>query len=120
MATVLAVDDAKVMRDMMKVVLEKNGHTVITAEDGLEALSIAKSHSFDLVFSDINMPKMSGIALVAKLRELPAYEYIPILMVTTESADYRKQKAKVSGATGWLEKPISEARILKAMSKVLG
>jgi len=120
MANVLAVDDAKVMRDMMRVVLEKNGHTVVTAEDGLEALDIAKANSFDIVFTDINMPKMSGIALVAKLRELPGYEYLPILMVTTENADYRKQKAKVNGATGWLEKPISEARILKAISKVLG
>lgn len=120
MANILAVDDSKVMRDMMKVVLEKNGHTVITAEDGLQALDIAKSHSFDLIFTDINMPKMSGIALVGKLRELNDYTHIPILMVTTENAEYRKQKAKVNGATGWLEKPISEARVIKALNKVLG
>ncbi len=120
MATVLAVDDSKVMRDMMRVVLEKNGHEVAIAEDGLQALEIAEQRSFDIVFSDINMPKMSGIALVAKLRELPGYEHIPILMVTTENVDYRKKKAKVSGATGWLEKPISEARLLKALAKVLG
>lgn len=119
MASVLAVDDSKVMRDMMKVVLEKNGHTVQTAEDGFVALDIAKSNSFDIVFTDINMPKMSGIALVPKLRELPGFEHIPILMVTTENAEYRKNKAKINGATGWLEKPISEARILKAMAKVL-
>lgn len=120
MATILAVDDSKVMRDMMRVVLEKNGHEVETAEDGLHALEIAEQRCFDVVFSDINMPKMSGIALVAKLRELPGYEHIPILMVTTENADYRKKKAKVNGATGWLEKPISEARLLKALTKVLG
>ena len=119
MAHILAVDDSKVMRDMMKVVLEKNGHTVETAEDGFQALDTVKDNTFDIIFSDINMPKMSGIALVAKLREMPSYEHIPILMVTTESADYRKQKAKVNGATGWLEKPISEARILKAIAKVL-
>ena len=120
MAHILAVDDSKAMRDMMKVVLEKNGHTVETAEDGLCALAIAKKMTFDIVFSDINMPKMSGIALVAKLREMPNYEHVPILMVTTENADYRKQKAKISGATGWLEKPISEDRIIKAVAKVLG
>ena len=119
MANILAVDDSKVMRDMMKVILEKNGHSVVTAEDGFQALDHAKANLFDIVFSDINMPKMSGIALVAKLRELPGYEHIPILMVTTESADYRKSKAKSSGATGWLEKPISEARLLKALSKVM-
>ena len=120
MANVLAVDDSKVMRDMMKVVLEKHGHEVTTAEDGLEALKVAKLQKFDIVFSDINMPKMSGISLVSKLRELSGFEHIPILMVTTEHADYRKKKAKVSGATGWLEKPISEARIIKALEKVLG
>lgn len=120
MASVLAIDDSKVMRDMMKVVLEKNGHRVQTAADGFEALEIAKASTFDIVFSDINMPKMSGIALVSKLRELPGYEHIPILMVTTENAEYRKKKAKVSGATGWLEKPITEARILKAVAKVSG
>lgn len=120
MARVLAVDDSKVMRDMMKVVLEKNGHIVETAEDGFQALDMAKENLYDIVFSDINMPKMSGIALLAKLRELTGYAHIPILMVTTESAEYRKNKAKVNGATGWLEKPISEARILKAISKVLG
>ncbi len=119
MALVLAIDDSKVMRDMMKVVLEKNGHQVQTAVDGFEALKIAKANSFDIVFSDINMPKMSGIALVPQLRAIPGYEHIPILMVTTENAEYRKKKAKVNGATGWLEKPISEARILKAMAKVL-
>ncbi len=119
MATVLAIDDSRVIRDMMKVVLENHGHEVVTAEDGLQALKIATQRSFDIVFSDINMPKMSGIALVAKLRELPGYEHIPILMVTTENADYRKKKAKVNGATGWLEKPITEARLLKAIDKVL-
>jgi len=119
MATILAVDDSKVMRDMMRVVLEKHGHKVVTAEDGLEALKVAKEHSFDVIFSDINMPKMSGIAMVGQLRKIPGYEHIPILMVTTESADYRKKKAKVNGATGWLEKPISEERLLKALSKVL-
>ncbi len=120
MANILAVDDSKVMRDMMKVVLEKNGHKVVTAEDGLQALEIVNNQSFDLIFSDINMPKMSGIALVAKLRALPDYAHVPILMVTTENAEYRKKKAKVNGATGWLEKPISEARVLKAVAKVLG
>lgn len=119
MALVLAIDDSKSMRDMMKVILEKNGHQVQTAVDGFDALEIAKVNSFDIIFSDINMPKMSGIALVGKLRELPGYEHTPILMVTTENADYRKKKAKLTGATGWLEKPISEERILKAMAKVL-
>ena len=110
MANILAVDDSKAIRDMMRVILEKNGHTVQTA----------KANSFDLIFSDINMPKMSGIALITKLRELPNYEHTPMLMVTTENAEYRKAKAKISGATGWLEKPVSEDRILKAITKVLG
>lgn len=119
MAAILVIDDSKAIRDMMKVILEKNNHSVETAVDGFNALDIAKSAHFDVIFSDINMPKMSGIALVPKLRELPGYEHTPIVMVTTENAEYRKKKAKVNGATGWLEKPISEERIIKAISKVL-
>jgi len=120
MAAILVIDDSKAIRDMMKVILEKNGHSVQTAEDGFVALEVAQSARFDIIFTDINMPKMSGIALVPKLRALPDYEHTPIVMVTTENADHRKKKAKVNGATGWLEKPISEDRILKAIDKLLG
>ena len=70
MATILAVDDQRMMRELVKTVLEGDGHTVLLAEDGVEAMSVAREHPADLVLSDINMPNMNGISLVSKLRRL--------------------------------------------------
>ncbi len=119
MAKILVVDDSKVIRDMMLMILESNGHTVMLADDGPEALDIAKKESFAIIFSDINMPGMSGITLTGKIKELENNKYTPVVMVTTENAEYRKKKARASGAAGWLEKPITEERVLSALNKLV-
>ena len=119
MAKIMVVDDAKVMREMITTMLTEEGHDVITADDGDVALDIARQESCDLVFSDINMPNMSGISLVSKLRRLEAYENTPIIMLTTESSDYKKDKAKKMGANGWLQKPIDPMRLTKAVNTML-
>ena len=119
MAKIMVVDDAKVMREMITTMLTEEGHDVITADDGDVALDIARQESCDLVLSDINMPNMSGISLVSKLRRLEAYENTPIIMLTTESSDYKKDKAKKMGANGWLQKPIDPMRLTKAVNTML-
>ena len=118
MANILVIDDSKAIRDMMRAILENNGHVVTVAEDGEEALGIAQKTGFNIIFSDINMPKMSGITLIGKIKETEKNRYTPIVMVTTETAEYRKQKARVSGAAGWLMKPVSEERVLAAVKKL--
>ncbi|MDH4275036.1 MAG: response regulator [Gammaproteobacteria bacterium] len=120
MATILSVDDSRVMRDMIKSVLESKGHQVLTANDGLEAMTVARQNKVDLVLADINMPNMNGISLLSKLRNLDGYQYVPIVMVTTEEAEYKKAKAKNMGATGWLQKPFTPERLLAAVKKLLG
>jgi len=119
MAKILAVDDAHVMRELIKAVLEDAGHQVETADDGTTAMDFARTKSVDLVITDINMPQMSGISLVSKLRRMSTYADTPILMLTTESADYKKKKAKTMGADGWIQKPIDQARLLKAVDTTL-
>lgn len=119
MATILAVDDQRMMRDLVKTVLEGDGHEVILAEDGVEALDIARKQGVDLVLSDINMPNMNGISLVSKLRRLDNYASVPIIMLTTESADFKKEKAKQMGASGWLQKPFDPPRLTKAVRSML-
>lgn len=119
MAKILVVDDAQVIRDMMQAILKKNGHTVTLAEDGMAALAIAEKNPFDIIFTDINMPHMSGITLTGKLKELDNHKYTPVVMVTTENAEYRKKKARDMGAAGWLVKPISEERVLQALNKLV-
>ena len=118
MARILAVDDSRVIRDMVSTILIAEGHEVVTAEDGVDALDKARDEVFDLVLSDINMPNMNGISLISKLRRITGYEYVPIVMVTTEDSDYRKKKAKTFGATGWLVKPFTPERLIGAVSKL--
>ena len=119
MADILAVDDAKVIRLMVKSILESEGHTVTVAENGREALDFARKNSVELIITDLNMPNMSGMVLTAALRNLDNHRFTPILIMTTENCDYKKSKAKSSGASGWIQKPVDAERLLKAVDKTL-
>ena len=90
------------------------------AEDGVEAMTIAREQTFDLVISDINMPNMNGISFVSKLKLLAEYKFVPVLMLTTETSNYKKDKAKAFGASGWLTKPFDPDRLNNAVTKLLG
>ncbi len=120
MAKILAVDDSASMRQMVSFTLKGSGHDVTEAVDGVDALAKAKSEKFDLVLSDVNMPNMDGISLVKELRQLPAFKFTPILMLTTESTGDKKQEGKSAGATGWIIKPFNPEQLLTSINKVLG
>ncbi|GAA5316904.1 MAG: response regulator [Candidatus Pelagadaptatus aseana] len=90
MAKILAVDDSASMRQMVSFTLKGAGHDVIEAVDGVDALAKAKGTPLDLVISDVNMPNMDGITLIAELRKLPAFKFTPMLMLTTESGADKK------------------------------
>ncbi len=120
MAKILAVDDSTSMRQMVTFTLKGAGYEVVEAADGVEALDKAKAQKFDLVLSDVNMPKMDGITLIRELRTLPAFKFTPILMLTTESAGEKKQEGKAAGATGWIVKPFNPEQLLATINKVLG
>jgi len=119
MARILVVDDQLVMRELVKTTLATMNHEVTTAEDGVPALEIARTNEFDLVITDINMPVMNGISLVSKLRRISHMENVPILMLTTESSDFKKEKSKRMGANGWIQKPFTPDRLTKAVSTML-
>jgi two-component system chemotaxis response regulator CheY len=119
MPSVLAVDDQKVMREMVRITLEQQGHQVTTAEDGVEAMQLVRQQTFDLVITDINMPNMNGISFVSKLKKLDSYQFTPVLMLTTETSGYKKEKARNFGASGWLTKPFEPERLVRAVSKLL-
>jgi two-component system chemotaxis response regulator CheY len=119
MAKILAVDDSAAMRQMVGITLSGAGHEVEQAADGCEALQMAERARFDLVITDVNMPKMDGITLVRELRGLASYKYVPMLVLTTEATAERKQAGKAAGATGWLVKPFDPERLLATIAKVL-
>ena len=105
MAEILLVDDSISMREMVSFTLKEAGHDVIEAEDGVQALDAVHDKAFNLVITDVNMPNMDGIILTSKLRQIDSYKFTPILILTTETSDARKQDGKAAGATGVLPLP---------------
>jgi two-component system, chemotaxis family, chemotaxis protein CheY len=116
---ILTVDDSASMRQMVRFTLEAAGYQVLQAVDGVEALEMAKANGADLVLTDINMPRMDGITLVRELRALESYRYVPMLVLTTESAQDTKQRGKQAGATGWIVKPFNPEQLLATIARVL-
>jgi two-component system chemotaxis response regulator CheY len=118
-ATILAVDDSTSMRQMVRFTLQHAGFEVVEAVDGVEALEYARANIVDLVLTDVNMPNMDGITLVRELRQLDAYKYVPMLVLTTEAGQDKKLAGKQAGATGWLVKPFNPEKLLATIAKVL-
>jgi two-component system chemotaxis response regulator CheY len=118
-ARILTVDDSSSMRTLVKNTLLAAGHEVQPAGDGEEALGLAQQHTYDLVLTDLHMPRMDGIALVSELRRLPGYDRVPILVLTTEANDRQRRRGRAAGATGWLTKPFNPARLLDTVSRAL-
>lgn len=118
--TVLSVDDSGSIRQMVSFTLKSAGYTVIEAVDGQDGLDKAKQKTVDLVLTDQNMPRMDGLTLIKSLRAMPAYQSVPILMLTTESGDTMKMQGKAAGATGWIVKPFDPMKLLEVVKKVIG
>jgi two-component system chemotaxis response regulator CheY len=118
--TVLTVDDSASIRQMVAFTLRSVGYEVIEAADGQEGLDKAKAQAADLVLSDLNMPRMNGLAMVMALRAMPPYQTVPILILTTESGGEMKARGKAAGATGWLVKPFDPQKLLEVVKKVIG
>ena len=117
---ILTADDSASVRQMVAFTLKGAGYNVIEATDGKDALTKAKSSPVNMVVTDLNMPNMNGIDLIKALRAEAKYKFIPIVMLTTESQDTRKQEGRSAGATGWIVKPFKPEQLLAVVKKVLG
>lgn len=116
MAKILMVDDSASLRTVVKMALVAAGHEVVESGDPVDALSKIDG-SFNLIISDVNMPGMSGIDLAKKIRA--TNKFVPILMLTTESSDQKKQEGKASGANAWMTKPFPPSSLVNAVSKLI-
>jgi len=117
---IMTVDDAASVRQMVRFTLEEAGYEVTEAVNGLDALKKINSFAIDMLITDLNMPNMDGIALIRKVRAIPRIKFIPIIMLTTESQDAKKQEGKKAGATGWIVKPFRPEQLVAVVKKVLG
>jgi two-component system chemotaxis response regulator CheY len=118
--TILVVDDSGTMVLSLKNNLELAGFSVVTASDGAKGLEkLAGAPKPDLIITDINMPNMNGIEFIGKARATPGFRFTPILVLSTESQQARRDEAKKLGATGWMVKPVSGGDLLKIVRQVL-
>ncbi|WP_299145451.1 response regulator [uncultured Tateyamaria sp.] len=117
---ILAVDDSRTMRDMIRLALEPAGFTVHTADDGIHGTEVLAKTAPDVIITDINMPRMDGFGFIDAVRDQSAYKTTPILVLTTEAAPELKMRARSAGATGWIVKPFDPAKLVKALQMVAG
>jgi len=117
--TIATIDDSRSIRQLVSYTLTGAGYQVIEAGNGKEGLDALKLKKADLVITDLNMPIMDGIQLIRELRSLPLYKFTPILMLTTESQEGKKDEGKKAGATGWIVKPFTPEQLIAVISKVL-
>jgi two-component system chemotaxis response regulator CheY len=117
---VLAVDDSRTIRNMVTLALSQAGIDSQVAEDGVHGLEVLSQMSPDAIITDINMPRMDGFKFIEEVRKQDAYQGIPILVLTTESAQEMKLRARQAGATGWIVKPFDPAKLVGALRMVTG
>jgi two-component system, chemotaxis family, chemotaxis protein CheY len=117
---IMTVDDSASVRQMVSFTLKDAGYEVVEAADGRDALAKVNGGSVHMVITDLNMPNLDGIGLIKELRAKPGFKFIPIVMLTTESQDSKKQEGKSAGATGWIVKPFKSDQLLAVVKKVLG
>jgi len=117
---ILSVDDSASIRQMVSFTLNKEGYDVVEATDGKDALSKIGGAPVNMVITDLHMPIMDGIELIKSLRADPAYKFIPIVMLTTESHQDRKDQGRQAGATGWIVKPFKPDQLISVVKKLLG
>lgn len=117
--TILVVDDSASIRQVVGIALKGAGYDVIEAIDGVDALSKMKGKKIHLVISDVNMPNMDGITFIKEVKKSPEHKFVPIIMLTTESQEAKKQEGQAAGAKAWVVKPFKPDQMLIAVSKLI-
>lgn len=120
--TVLVVDDSSSIRAIIKKIIKVSGFDVaefLDACDGREALSIMAAHQVDLVLTDINMPNMNGLDLIARIKENEHLTSVPVVVVSTEGSEKKMAEAMALGAVGYVKKPFVPEEIKQTLNKIL-
>jgi two-component system, chemotaxis family, chemotaxis protein CheY len=115
----LVVDDSDVMRRLVGFTLKQGGYAVTEAADGKQALACLDQGPFSVIITDLNMPVMDGVSFIAAARQHAMHRFVPILMLTTESQEAKRQQGKAAGATAWLVKPFDPDKLLGVVAKVV-
>ena len=117
--TIMVVEDSASIRMVVKITLQSKQYNVIEAVDGQKALDKLGEQKIDLFLCDVNMPNMDGLTFVKKLKQMDEYKFAPVVMLTTESEEAKKQEGKDAGVKAWLIKPFQPDKLLQALDVLL-
>ena len=116
--TILTVDDSTTMRAMLMLALSEAGFKVVQAVDGVHGLELLGTETPDVIITDINMPRLDGFGFIEGVRKHARHRAVPVLVLTTESDDTKKDRARRAGATGWSVKPFNAEKLVTAIRRV--
>ena len=116
---ILIVDDSPSVRTVARMALRERGYDVVEAANGQEALAKLDGERCQLVISDVNMPIMDGITLLKEIKRHPSYKFTPVIMLTTEAGEDKKQEGRAAGAKAWITKPFQPQLLVDAVAKLI-
>lgn len=117
--TVMIVDDSISLRKVVSMALRNAGYEVLEASDGQDCLGKLEGQRIHLIISDINMPGMDGLTMARQIKSMPAYKFIPIIMLTTEGSEQLKNAGREIGVKAWILKPFQPYQMLDAVTKLI-
>lgn len=117
---ILMVDDQPFILTIGREILERGGFSVITANDGLEGVTVAKTHRPDLIIMDVEMPNMNGFEACRRLRQDETLKQTPIIMLTSKTEANYMEEGFRAGATLYIGKPINEEKLITVIKAVIG
>ncbi len=117
--TIMIIDDSASIRLVVSIALKKAGYDVLEAEDGEDALNKLTGQKIHLIVCDVNMPNMDGISFLKAVKQNQSYKFTPIIMLTTESQEEKKQEGRAAGAKAWVVKPFKPDRMIAAIEKLI-
>ena len=116
--TIMIVDDSASMRRVIGIALKGAGYDVLEGCDGKDALGKLTGQKVHMIISDVNMPVMDGIAFLRAVKQMPAYKFTPVIMLTTESGEAKKREGQAAGARAWVVKPFQPEQLIGAVQRL--
>jgi two-component system chemotaxis response regulator CheY len=114
----MIVDDSASLRTVVGMALKNAGYGVIEGADGKDALAKLTGQKVHLIITDLNMPNLDGIGFVKQVKQHPSYKFTPIIMLTTEGQEAKKQEGQAAGVKAWVVKPFQPEQMLAAVAKL--
>jgi two-component system chemotaxis response regulator CheY len=116
---ILLVDDSASVRTVAGIALRGAGYDVVEACNGQEGLTRLNGERIHLIISDVNMPVLDGIGFLKEVKKHPSYKFTPVIMLTTEAGEDKKQEGRAAGAKAWITKPFQPQVMLDAVAKLV-